>query len=225
MRLRLISDVGEQWYKLGQLEKSRTLFAEGLRVTGQMPEKKKYKRAYFASRLVLVNPDAAREIARDFKGVRPGRRAAGRRWPPADGTRPLRWPLRYHAMGRLQAREATFGAIASALATDDPARTRRVMGQLPVLDRHRHLVFAHLALAEKNRDKAACRRLLDEELQYIDRHLKEQPEGFGLLSPEKCCRPSSGSTRPSCPNSSGARWPRGSRSTIRGRSRDTRPAT
>ncbi len=88
----------------------------------------------------------------------------------------------WKVMGNLSVWEETFGSLALTMARDDPARARRLIGQLPLLDQRRNLVFAHLALAEKNRDESACRRLLDEEVQYIDRRLKEQPEGFESLT-------------------------------------------
>jgi hypothetical protein len=182
LRIRVIGHVAEMWHKLGQVAKARTLFAEGLLIADQMPDKKKYERAYFAARLSLVDPQGALDLTRDFKGVRLGgerRVVDGLRLmerDPSDGL----WLWR--VMSSLRAGEATLGAIAWAMATDDPARTRRVLGQLPVLDQRRHLVFAHLALAEKNRDEAACRRLLDEGLRYIDQRMREQPEGFESLT-------------------------------------------
>ncbi len=122
-RLGLIAELAERWYQLGQVEKVRTLCAEGLRIAGQIPDKKKPERAAFAAQLALVDPDAALGVAGDFKGVRMGglrQVVDGLRLmdiDPSDGL----WY--WKVMGNLSVwDEIDGGGLVWKMAGDDPCR-------------------------------------------------------------------------------------------------------
>ena len=65
-----IGEVAERWYEMGETEKARALFAEGLQIAGQMTEKTEFRRGGFAARLARVDLPAALAIAKDFDGTR-----------------------------------------------------------------------------------------------------------------------------------------------------------
>ncbi len=71
-RLRWIGEAAEQLSELGEAEKAKALFAEGLRLANQMTNNKDSRRAYFASQLAAIDAPAALAIAREFKGARVG---------------------------------------------------------------------------------------------------------------------------------------------------------
>jgi hypothetical protein len=171
-RLWQVGDAAEAFYHLGEVERARALFAEGLRLANQMTEKTTYRRAAFASQLAAVDAPGALGIAKEFRGARVG------------GASKVVLPIRYldpaecvrfwkDMGGRLSS--GTWGSMFEKLATVDPARARRViekmagMGQLP------EVPFS-LALAEKDRDASAAGRLFAEGLQLIDQRMKERPE-------------------------------------------------
>ena len=54
-RLQRFGEAADQFHELGEVEKARSLFAEGLRLANQMTDKKERQRAYFAARLAVVN--------------------------------------------------------------------------------------------------------------------------------------------------------------------------
>ena len=62
-----MGEVAERVHELGQLEKAKDLFDEGLKIASQFTDKTDFQRGMFAARLVLVDPPAAEAIARDFK--------------------------------------------------------------------------------------------------------------------------------------------------------------
>ncbi len=65
-RLRLMGDVAERWYELGEIANAQKLFAEGLILANQLPDKSHPGRRFFAARLARVDLPAALSIARDF---------------------------------------------------------------------------------------------------------------------------------------------------------------
>src|SRR5262249_27241823 len=71
-RLWRLGDGAERLNVLGEVEKARDLFAEGLRLANQMTDKTEYQRAAFAAQLAAVDAPAALAIAREFQGVRMG---------------------------------------------------------------------------------------------------------------------------------------------------------
>ncbi len=138
-----------------------------------MTDRKDYPLASFAAQLTLVDEPAALAIARKFKGVRlggQGQVTMGLRLmekDPADGA----WfwkEMRSIPSG-------TFESFFWKMASDDPARARRIMEAVQFAGPNPH-VFIYLALAEKNRDKTASRQALDEGLRRIDRLMLERPE-------------------------------------------------
>ena len=63
--------MAERWYELGEKEKAKTLFAEGLRLANQVPKRTEQhdKRGKFAARLARVDLPSALAIAKDFPRV------------------------------------------------------------------------------------------------------------------------------------------------------------
>jgi len=101
IRLSIVGEVAERWYELGEKEKAKALFAEGLQLANQVPNKTAQQRGRFAARLVRVDLPSALAIAREFS---------------ASGTN--------SANGVLQ-------NIAFHLAADNPAGAERVLRQIP----------------------------------------------------------------------------------------------
>jgi hypothetical protein len=186
-RLRLLGDVAERWYVLGEVEKARTLFAEGLRVAMRVPDKHETDdRAYFATQIAPVDPEAALAMAREWKlkGYRGGiywRVALGLQIferDPADA-------LFFWRESRGFPRMPYFVSSAWRMAVADPARARRAIGYIPWISELCDTPV-YLALAEMGRDEAAVGRLLDEALRRMDRRMEDplggagQPIGFVL---------------------------------------------
>jgi hypothetical protein len=174
-RLELLGDVAERWYNLGEVEKARALFAEGVKIAAQMPDKKKSERAYFAVQLAVVDPEAALAIARDFKGVR-----VGGSWKTVWGLEVIARDSSdgvffWRATNRLP-KVPSYASFAWALALVDPARAQRIIGGIPMLSQLSETPV-YLALAELGRNEAAVGPLLDEALRRIDRRMQEPPGG------------------------------------------------
>ena len=93
--------VAERYYDLGEKERAKTLFAEGLRIANQLPDKTNRVRGTFAARIARVDLPAALAIAKVF---------------PSTGLYTADWVL-YN--------------IAYHLAAENPAEAERVMNQVP----------------------------------------------------------------------------------------------
>ena len=101
-RLYATGRVAELWYDLGEKEKAKTLFAEGLRFANQFPDKTDRVRGTFAARIARVDLPAALAIAKEF---------------PARGFYSATWVL---------------SNIAYRLAAENPAEAERVLRQVPL---------------------------------------------------------------------------------------------
>ena len=147
-RLWWIGEAAERLHELGEVEKARPLFAEGLRLANQMTNKKEYRRAYFAAQLALVDPAAALAIAKEFKGARVGgsfRVVLGLRmmdqdpaealwfWKEMHGVRKCRHQggLREAANGRSGAGAAVLRSISANEIEGAPLRVLRIPGPGP----------------------------------------------------------------------------------------------
>jgi hypothetical protein len=175
-RLRWIGEAAEQLHELGEVEKARPLFAEGLRLADQTTNKKEYDRAYFAAQLAPIEPTAALAIAKEFKGVRVGgssRVALGLQMMGQDPAEALWFWKEMHGLRGLGIR-AVFGR----LPMGDSARAQRFFDQLRLtnLTSYRSDFYAFLALGLKAQDESASRRAIEEVLHALDGLMKERPE-------------------------------------------------
>ena len=119
-RLWWIGEAAEHLHELGESEKARPLFAEGLRLANQLPNKKEYHRAYFAAQLAPVEPTAALAIAKEFKGVKVGgsfRVVLGLQMMDHDPAEALWFWKEMHGL-----RGVGIDAVLTRLPMGDPAR-------------------------------------------------------------------------------------------------------
>ncbi len=119
-RLWWIGEAAEQLHELGEVEKARPLFAEGLRLANQMTNKKEYHRAYFAAQLAPIDPAAALAIAKEFKGASVGgsfRVVLGLQMMEQDPAEALWFWKEMHGV-----RSVGIRAVFARLPMGDPAR-------------------------------------------------------------------------------------------------------
>ncbi len=189
-RVDLMSRVAQRWYELGEKEKAKTLFALGLRLANQLPDKTDSVRGKFAARLARVDLPSALAIANEFPAT--GRFSATSVLVniachlaadnPAEAERILR-----------EIPRATEGywlppEIAWRMATVDPARAGRLTNESQRYYDHpqKYLFFA---LGLKSSDPAAAQLAFQTAMQRIDPAMTEEPDystrlGFnGLLLP------------------------------------------
>jgi hypothetical protein len=174
MRMDQMGDVAEGWYELGEKEKAKTLFAEGLRLANQITIKSSQRRGRFAAQLARVDLPSALAIAKEFRTI--GQYPAN--WVlcniafhlaadnPAEAERVLR--LIPQETGRYW----LASAIAWKLATVDPARARRL-----VEESQRYYdfpqMFLFLANGVKSRDPAAAQQAFQTAMHGLDRLMNE----------------------------------------------------
>jgi hypothetical protein len=177
-RLRRMGDVAEQWYDLGQVDKAKELFAEGLQIAGQVTDKTDSERGRFAARLARVDLPAALAITKDLDGMPQGRilgsislrlidqdpAAAERVWNETRGKR------------RLYIQDPI---LCWKMATVDPARARRAIEGLPATEFHPQS-YLFLALGSKDRDEVISRQAFQDGLDGLDALLRERPERYQI---------------------------------------------
>ena len=89
-RLKQMGEVALRLCELGQIDKAKTVFAEGLKIAAGLTDKTDFKRGIFAARLARVDLPAAEAIAREFKGAQT-KAASWVTWPSS-------WPKRARPM-------------------------------------------------------------------------------------------------------------------------------
>ena len=178
-KLKSIGDVADRWFELGEIERAKGLFAEGLKITSQLSDKTDSSRS--ASRrgwrewtcrplwrsprisrasggkvaFSVISPTVLPRRTRpnpSESGVSPGGWAD---WAPR--TRTLAWKL---------------GGI-------DPAGPRALEG-MPWIDQRPEL-FLYLALGAKAHNESASRQAFETAMQGIDRMLRERPERYVII--------------------------------------------
>jgi hypothetical protein len=178
-RLRGLGHAAERLYELGEVEKSRTLFGEGVRIATQLPDKTEFRRGYFAAQLALVDAPAALAIAKDFEGVRSqsgvlinlALRLVDQN--PAESERIWK-KLSGGARGFLE-------TLCWKMATADPVRARRIIESLPFAAQAPEM-FAFVAMGSKQRDESGSRQALDLGLRGLDRLMQERPDRFQFIA-------------------------------------------
>jgi hypothetical protein len=170
MPLYQLGEAAERWYELGEKEKAKALFADGLRLANEMRGKPNSLRGSFAAGLARVDLSSGLAIAKEFPDSRPY---------------PVGWVLRNIAF-RLAADDPVEaervlrqikpemgqdwlpGAIAWKMATVDPTRARRLVEESQRHWEHPELNL-FLALGLKARDPAAARQAFEIAMRGIDR--------------------------------------------------------
>ncbi len=177
MRLRCMGDVAEHWFELGEIEKARSLFAEGVRLANQFADKGNFRRGLFAARLAYVNLPEALAIARDM----PERATDGRhdvlanialrlaRVNPSESERVLNEIPKVKGRYRLPPR------IVRDMAATDPDRARRLVEQSKAYQDDPTL-YLFLALGLKSRDPRGAEEAAEVAIRGIDRLMREGPE-------------------------------------------------
>ncbi len=179
-RLLQMGEVADRWYDLGEIERAKVLFAEGLKIADQFTDKTDSALAAFAVRLARVDLPAALAIATDFKGHRQEsslladiacRLAAEN---PAEAERIWSLTRSMRRMGNIDP------PLCSKLAAVAPERARRALEGMPWIHQRPEL-FMFLALGAKTRNESAARQAFDTGMQGIDRILRERPERYLII--------------------------------------------
>jgi len=170
------AEVAERWYELGEKDKAKSLFAEGIRMRPDTP----LLRGRFAARLARVDLPAAMAIARELP-IRDRNFANQVYWNialrlaaenPPEAERVLR--LAPQTPGR----RWLSPAIVWKMAATDPARARRLVdesqrqGNFPQ-------TYLFLALGLKARDPVAADEAFWKAMEGIDRLMEEGTESSG----------------------------------------------
>jgi len=168
-----VAEVAEWWHELGEKEKARALFAEGVRVR----KDNTVQRSLFAARLARVDLPAALAIAKEFPAS--GRDSASgvlrnialhlAADNPAESERVMR------LVPQQPGRYWLPPAIAWKMAPTDPARARRLVDDAQRYYDHPQ-TYLFLALGLKARDPAAADEAFQKAIQGIDRLMKDGPE-------------------------------------------------
>ena len=138
VRLYLMAELAERWYELGEKEKAKTLFAEGLVLANQVANKTAPLRGAFAGRLAHVNLPSALAIAKEFPTDRSTYSAS---W--------VLWNIAFH------------------LAADNPAEAERVLRQIPQ-ETGRYWLPSAIVWKMTTVDPGRARRLVEESQRYFD---------------------------------------------------------
>jgi hypothetical protein len=186
-RLRLLGYTAERLYDLGETARARALFAEGLKVANELPDKTEVQRGHFAGQLVLVDRPAAMAIARGFEPLPPRQRGALMHL--ADrlmDTDPAEAERIFKKMMQSSFVVGTIERMCCRMASVDPARARRVLDGIPQIRPPAEL-FIFVALGASKRDERASHEALREGLRLIDKLMQDEPEQFqaraGVLLP------------------------------------------
>ncbi len=169
-RLLRMGGVAERWHELGEVEKAKSLFAEGLRIANQMHRQDRCQAG------CLRRPIGLGRLARG-----PGHRQ-GRRWRGLAAASPFGLIDRNPEEGERIWKELRGGrrglleTLCWKMARVDPGRARRVITGFP-WSAQRPEMFLYLALGVQVRDGPVPRRAR-RGLRRLDRMLQEQPERF-----------------------------------------------
>jgi hypothetical protein len=174
-RLQRIGGVAERLYELGEVEKARALFAEGLRIANQLTDKTDSRRGAFAAALALVDLPAALAIAKDREGGRAtGGVLAGIALRVIDGN-PAEGERIWKDLNG--GRRGLLETLCWKMARVDPARARLILMGSPWYARRPEMLL-FLALGAQAKDPSAARQAFEEGLRGIDRLMQENPERF-----------------------------------------------
>ncbi|MGO9920378.1 MAG: carboxypeptidase regulatory-like domain-containing protein [Isosphaeraceae bacterium] len=177
-RLLQIGEVAERWYELGEVDKAKALFAEGLEIARRFTDKTEFTRGLFAARLARVDLPAALEIARDFDGEREQGRILGSmafRLVEQNPPEAERIWLKSRGGGLVP----MHPTLAWKMAAVDPARARQAIQKLSLAQWYPNC-FLFVALGAKARDQAAVDDSFQAGVKGIDRVLREFPERYQL---------------------------------------------
>ncbi|MFI5459023.1 MAG: carboxypeptidase regulatory-like domain-containing protein [Isosphaerales bacterium] len=179
--VRQLGEVAVRLYELGEVDKAKALFAEGVRLARQFKDKS-LQSSSFAGRLARVDLPEALALAKPLKGEGlHGARIAANiafhlTWDnPADARRFVdQYPVE-------SAREWLFPVVTWKVATLDPARARQLLeGWRGDSGLPEHELC--LALGAKGRDELASRQAIAAVLHDLDRLMQDQPQQCAQLA-------------------------------------------
>jgi Carboxypeptidase regulatory-like domain len=176
-RLAQMGAIALRLCELGQIDKSKAIFADGLKIATGLTDKTDFKRGIFAARLARVDLPAAEAIAREFKGNSSEGRILGNMafvlagTSPADAERLWLQTIGKRRLGMMDP------VICWKLAGVEPARALRGLDALRKMN-GRPLYHFYLALGARNRDESISRQAFATALQGLDRMIEEEPERY-----------------------------------------------
>jgi hypothetical protein len=171
-----MGEVAERWLELGEAEKAKALFAEGLTLARQITSKGDLRRGRFASRLARVNLAAALELLQELRtGGEAPRVLEGLAFRlteknPAEAERVWKstWPDSRVLL------VWTGPAFYWKMATVDPARSLRGVEKDPVAVSNPEWYF-FVALGAKSRDESVSTQAFQAGLHGLDRLGEREP--------------------------------------------------
>ena len=188
-----MGDVAERWYQLGEADKAKALFAEGLQIAGKLTDKADVKRGWFAARLARVDLSAALAIAKDFDGDRSQARVLGSIVLRLVDQNPAEAERIWAQTGKMPRGLVLAPTLCWKLAGVDPPRARRVIEGLAGIKNEPEQYF-FLCWGQKREMKRSRARPFRPEWKHSTASWRNDWNGISIL-PEHSCRSSSESTR------------------------------
>ncbi len=176
-RLARLGDVALRLSELGQTDKAKTLFAEGLKIATPLTDKTDFKRGIFAARLALVDLSAAEKLACDFKGHRSEARILGNMAFVLAETKPDEAERLWRQTAGKQRLGFMDSVIAWKLGAVDPPRALRVVDARPKTG-YGAAAYFYLALGARARDESISRQAFRTGLHGLDQMIKERLESY-----------------------------------------------
>jgi hypothetical protein len=180
-RLLRMGDIAERWHELGEVDRARALFAEGLEAADKLTDKTDVKRGWFAARLAQVNLPAALAIAKDFDGERSQARVLGSIALRLVDRDPAECERLWIQTAKMSRGVPLVPTLCWKLAVVNPTRARRGIESFTGTGTNTELQF-FLALGSKGRDEALSRQAFEAGIDGLDRLMREGPEQYQHLA-------------------------------------------
>ncbi len=175
-----LAEVAERLFERGEIERAKSLFAEGLSIAKELIDQKDFNRALFAARLARVDLPAALQIAKNFAGDEQESRVLGNIAFHIAAENPSEAGRLWTQTARMS-RRGLDAEICWKLAGVDPAAALRVLEGMPWIDQ-KPGVFINLALGAKARNEAAAQRAIEKGVAGLDKILRERPERYTMIA-------------------------------------------
>ena len=174
-----LAEVAERLFERGEIERAKSLFADGLSIVKELIDKKDFNRALFAARLARVDLPAALQIAKDFAGDEQESRVLGNIAFHIAAENPSEAARLWTQTARMRAR-ARRGNLLEA-GRGRPGR-RLASGRRHAVDRSETPTFHQPGFGAKGRDEGAARRAIEKGVAGLDKILRERPERYMMIS-------------------------------------------
>ncbi len=173
--------IAVHWLELGEIDKAKALFAEGLKIANQSTDKTDFKRGMFAAMLARVDLTSAEAIASDFKGDAQQGRILGNMAFHLVSEQPAESERLWKQTANMRRLAVMDTVLSWKLAGVDPAAALRVIEgrSNPSL---RPQLYFYLALGAKARDQSISRQAIRAGLRGLDQLLEERPLSYMLAA-------------------------------------------